>query len=767
MGLIGWRLALRIARREANRNRGRSALVIAMIAVPILGLTMADVVIRASDLDRGEIARRALGAADLSVFRVSEESITQTPSEYLEFSGTGTETPDPAVAPDVVPAGSLTSPMAYGVVSVDTTGGSRSVSATTLDSASPLTDGILTVLDGRLARAADEVAISPGLSEATAAAVGGELRLADGGPAYTVVGIAVDPDSTNDDDLFAQPGAVEFTPQDYDDSASKELLVGLPAGMDAIAVGEALNDEGIAVKQRAWLLNPPAIPYQDPAELALIIGLATITVGLALLQVVLLAGAAFAVGARRQRRALGLLAATGATGRDVGRTILAGGLVLGAIAALIGVAAGLLLAVPLRSIVEGLQGTLFGDWQVRWLEITAVAALGVVTGLVAALVPARAAARQDPLRALRQRPDPPRSGRRLTAFGLALSAAGLGVTVLGSSMEEPSYLLILGGAVFVELGFVLCAPALVGVAGRLAGPLPVPLRMALRDASRHRGRSGPAVAAVMAALAGCVAVSIFFVSQDEDAKRAYVPNALLGQVTLNYYDESDPLASPADEVLAVIEATLPTSDIASWQQVGPTCTTPECSGYLDWQAQGPTDVFPMAAVGGVDVLRAILGGVNETAEDALADGKVVFLDPAFVVDGEASFQTYGVDDDGAQTAATSGSAPAAAVRGPVAYSLALALMSEQTAESLDLAPQSAPTYLFDTSRMPTEGEVDRLNQLSENGTAFYFQVESWYESPAGPVLLALLGASVIVVLGATAISTGLAAADGRSDLATL
>nr|MBA2415228.1 ABC transporter permease [Geodermatophilaceae bacterium] len=42
-----------------------------------------------------------------------------------------------------------------------------------------------------------------------------------------------------------------------------------------------------------------------------------------------------------------------------------------------------------------------------------------------------------------------------------------------------------------------------------------------------------------------------------------------------------------------------------------------------------------------------------------------------------------------------------------------------------------------------------------------------YESPAGPVLLALLGASVIVVLGATAISTGLAAADGRSDLATL
>ncbi|MBA2553444.1 MAG: ABC transporter permease, partial [Geodermatophilaceae bacterium] len=723
-------------------------------------------VIRASDLDNAETARRALGTADLSVTRVSEESITQTPSEFLDYFGEGTETPDPVVEAGVMPARSVTSPVAYGEVTVDTTGGSRAVYATTLDSTSPLTDGILTLLEGRLARTADEVAISPELAEATAVAVAGDVRLADGGPAYTVVGIAVDPDRTTGDDLFAQPGAVDFKPTDYVDPYASELLVGLPAGMDAIAVGEALNEEGIAVKQRAWLLDPPAT-YQDPAELALIIGLTTITVGLALLQVVLLAGAAFAVGARRQRRALGLLAATGATGRDVGRTILAGGLVLGAIAAVLGVAGGLLLAFPLRSIVERLQGTLFGDWHVHWVEIAAVAVLGLVTGLLAALVPARAAARQDPLRALMQRPDPPRFGRRLTAFGLALSAAGLGVTVLGTSLKEPNYILILGGAVFVELGFVLCAPALVGAAGKLAGPLPVPLRMALRDASRHRGRSGPAVAAVMAALAGCVAVSIFFVSQDEDAKRAYVPNTLLGQVTVNYYDEADPLASPADEVLAAIEATLPTSDIASWQQVGPTCATPECSGYLDWQAQGPTDVFPVAAVGGVDVLRAILGGVNETAEDALGDGKVVFVDPAFVVDGEATYQAYGLNADGTQTAATPGSAPAAAVRGPVAYSLALALMSEQTAESLDLAPQSAPTYLFDTSRMPTDAEVDRLTQLSENGTAFSFQVESGYESPAGPVLLALLGASVIVVLGATAISTGLAAADGRSDLATL
>ncbi len=44
--LSGWAPALRVARREALRARGRSALVLAMIALPVLGVTAADVVIQ-------------------------------------------------------------------------------------------------------------------------------------------------------------------------------------------------------------------------------------------------------------------------------------------------------------------------------------------------------------------------------------------------------------------------------------------------------------------------------------------------------------------------------------------------------------------------------------------------------------------------------------------------------------------------------------------------------------------------------------------------
>jgi len=41
--VTGWRSALRIARREARRARGRSALVVAMITMPVAALAFAAV----------------------------------------------------------------------------------------------------------------------------------------------------------------------------------------------------------------------------------------------------------------------------------------------------------------------------------------------------------------------------------------------------------------------------------------------------------------------------------------------------------------------------------------------------------------------------------------------------------------------------------------------------------------------------------------------------------------------------------------------------
>ena len=65
--LTGWRLSLRLARRDALRSRGRSILVLFMIALPVLAVTAADVVIQTQDVSSAESLDRRLGAADARV----------------------------------------------------------------------------------------------------------------------------------------------------------------------------------------------------------------------------------------------------------------------------------------------------------------------------------------------------------------------------------------------------------------------------------------------------------------------------------------------------------------------------------------------------------------------------------------------------------------------------------------------------------------------------------------------------------------------------
>ena len=61
-----------------------------------------------------------------------------------------------------------------------------------------------------------------------------------------------------------------------------------------------------------------------------------------------------------------------------------------------------------------------------------------------------------------------------------------------------------------ELGLVLCTPSLVGLIARIGRILPLAPRIALRDAARNRAAAAPAISAVMAAVAGSVALGLYF-----------------------------------------------------------------------------------------------------------------------------------------------------------------------------------------------------------------------------------------------------------------
>ena len=119
-----------------------------------------------------------------------------------------------------------------------------------------------------------------------------------------------------------------------------------------------------------------------------------------LIEVVLVVGAAFAVGARRQVRDLGLLAASGGAPSDIRRSLLAQGCVLGIGGSLLGVVAGtgtFLASIPAYEAISH-ERVWTDDLSVAALLV--ILALGSVTGIVAALVPAWSISRLTPVAAL-------------------------------------------------------------------------------------------------------------------------------------------------------------------------------------------------------------------------------------------------------------------------------------------------------------------------------------------------------------------------------
>lgn len=82
--LSALRAAVRIARRDAWRAPGRSALVVAMIALPVMGATVIDVVARTQQLDPADVVDRELGAAQARVEQPNVGVTARTPGAIVQ-----------------------------------------------------------------------------------------------------------------------------------------------------------------------------------------------------------------------------------------------------------------------------------------------------------------------------------------------------------------------------------------------------------------------------------------------------------------------------------------------------------------------------------------------------------------------------------------------------------------------------------------------------------------------------------------------------------
>ncbi|MGW0563513.1 FtsX-like permease family protein [Streptomyces sp. NPDC003016] len=830
-----WVAAVRIARRDAWRFKGRSSLVLAMIALPILGVSAADLTLRSAELSTGQEMERGLGAADA---RMSDPGmggvpIHQSPDGANHMTVENfDDKPWPEGSADIraaFPAGAKILKDTSGSGKLRTEHGLLNTAIHELDATDPMTEGLMTLGRGRFPEKAGEIAATTHFLETSGLKVGSKLTARGLATEYRIVGSYELPGALKTDEVLARPGTF-LAP--LDKALKADGLPGTAAGSTyLVSVGgdgftwnmvKKANARGVTVTSRAVALDPPAdseVPlyqrddwsdYQQSAaaRTAELAAVGTV-VGLAMLEICLLAGPAFAVGARRSRRQLGLVGANGGDRRHIRAIVLSGGLVIGFAAAVVGTALGLLLTFVLRPLLEDAMGKRFGSFDVRPLELLGIGLLAVLTGLLAAIVPAVTASRQTVLASLTGRRGVRRSSRVLPVVGLIATGLGIIITLFGATATD-SIVVVAGGSALAELGIVALTPALVGLFGKLGGWLPLSPRLALRDAVRNRGRTAPAVAAVLAAVAGTVAVATYATSVDVQQRAAYQAQLPHGAVTVSDTEGGGrgvpalraavqkhfPVDARADVGRIVVgnancepysdakgcgryEIVVPQENrCALWSQDVPgakelsSAERRRLSG--DWRCQEDGRHADQEVLVADEKLLSVLAIDDPAVVDALKSGKAVSFDRRNVEKGQIGVKLI-TDTEKADLMQQEGKdAPGAITSFPVhqapesvqSYGLNVVL-PVQTAKAAGLTTVPFGAY-FSTDNLPNSTQRQKLDAaLDTLGTEGGLYVEEGYVSDNSIVLLALTVFAGLVTIGAAGIATGLAQTDAEPDLKTL
>ncbi|WP_251024546.1 FtsX-like permease family protein [Arthrobacter sp. ISL-65] len=519
-----FRLALRMARRDISRHRGRSLLIILLILLPVAGMTGAAALAQSMQETPAERVQYQLGSTQAR-FRSMPASNAETVQDPVLETATMTRnfTNDPDFKPrdprDAIPAGyevltesQLTLTIRTGAS--DVSGSDVPVMAKAVDALNPAFTGKYTLLEGRPAAARDEILVSPGALERFGIRLGDRLTTADG--TFAVVGTLRDATySDGNPILFLKPGQAAMDSPAAQGSPLGETMYYLvgsePVRWDQI---RDLNRSGIAVLSRAVALDPPVASgaAEGPGTMPAAGYVAGVLIAaLALLEVGLLAGAAFAVGAKRQVRELALLAASGAEAPTVRAVVTAAGLWLGTIAVMAGAVLGAGGAAAVVGVTRHLGSVRFPGFHLDILPTVAAMAMGLLACFLAAVVPARQVARQAVLGALKsgrapavRGPWPARVGGGLLVLAITFLAAGHTLGLSGDLDARAARIplvaaLLTGGAVLAVAALVLLTGTFVKVLTARTAWMPLPLRMAARDSARNRSRTVPAVAAVLAA----------------------------------------------------------------------------------------------------------------------------------------------------------------------------------------------------------------------------------------------------------------------------
>ncbi|MFI6323934.1 FtsX-like permease family protein [Nonomuraea sp. NPDC050556] len=749
------RALLRLSWRDIRRAKGRSALVMAMIGLPVLVITCAMTIMATVDVNSREALGGNLGAvAEAAVFTTGTQGPIEQDPDANGYSSGERRSGAPLTGEQVAKLLGARRVLPYNVGFAEAwlKDGYDEVGAVELDVRDPLTRGIRTLVSGAFPASPGEVMVSEGLAE-RGVGVGDTIKVTREPRQVRVVGVYRHPHMTSVLEVTGMPGVL--LPARQEDRGTGWLAdTAAPVTWEAV---QRINKSGLRVVSRAVINDPPgAVPWRMAiSHRELVVAVATGVV-MAVLETVLLAGPAFAVGLRRRRRELAMLAAHGASPSHLRTVVLADGLILGGSAAVLATVLGVVLGIA-GSPVAGRLGGMLGPVEVPWLYVLGVAALGLVSGLLAALVPAVQAGRQPAALVLAGRTPEIHARAGRPRMGLALAVAGLAATYL-ALREDDAW--VLAAAVLIQLGLVALMPWLVKTSGRLAARLPLPMRLSVRDAARHRIRTASAAAAVMATTTTVLAIAISVNSNDVAARDAYYPGLPAGTTMVGARGADD---AGWDRVRKLVAERLPARTVeagaatdARGRQLMLGLTTENLRGYHDNSYGRNGADLP---IGDPSLLRLVQGRDDPVAAAALAGGRAVVFDQELVRNGRLMLSVSALGEGD--------SPPSFSV--PAVYAPSAdphqggAVLARQGLEQAGLKIVNRRLYAAAVPAEPLRFERDLVGAAS--GADLY--VEDGYDPNAPlPLLIMLVGALVLVV-GGTLVATRLAAADLRPEQAAL
>ncbi len=828
-----WRVAARLARRQVRRTVMSSALIGTMILLPIAAMTGYAVIGASSIPTAQERIATELGGAEswITVAGLPGNGFWQAPTQpaWNGYPSTMTDVPTGTAVTDpttLLPDGTRAISVTQGTVRVTTPDGITGMQASAGTTWDPSLAGRFDLVDGRTPSGPHEALVTPATLERLGIRIGDEITLPDAGTRYTVTGTMRSARLGDSVPALFLPGSAELRGE------KGWYLPDLALDWDAV---QELNEQGVVALSRTVLLDPPDVSGTD-AEYAYdeywasrwsIIMVLAMAALFAAYVVVMLAGAAFAVAARRQQRSLAVAASVGASASDLRRVILMQGTTLGLLGGVSGVALGIGAAAVVMRVVGDGSATRFPGFHPPWEILAAILVFAVLVGTASAAMPARTVARSDTLGALRgaRRPQLPRASRPL--WGSVLMIVGLALT-LGSAAavvaisesdvawDSPMRTIppfgIVIGPIVVQLGILLSGRWLLWMTARLLSPIGLSARLASRDAAANSSRTVPAFAAIAATVfLGVFAMSTAAMQNAENAREWYY-QAPVGSMAVNFAPtgtgyvpelDAEQRRDAADAALELADAAGATGTAVVRKQPAPWTYGAASSSSDDqvhviailpaqylldtdesFRSHGQDPGNPLSVISADEIETALGTTLTPAQLQAYRDGAAIVADPRYVTDGSVELAAWTPEQ------ASRGEIPSniwpEPAGGPawatptwekrldvILLDLPLqpttVAISPETAEELGVTAE--PEFVVSGFDAPAGVDVrDRIAVLSETlSTEEWTIYSAWENGPPDDALwmVPIIVAVATLVLGASAVALSLARFERRPDDATL